>query len=302
VTLRITLATLAVTLAALAYPWQTATDWWIVGVGAVVVIVALAWWRGQFLTTMLARRVAVWRRNRRTPEPSDPYRTTVVVRVDDPAGLGVSLPLLAGYLERFGLRGDKVRITNRARAGVTDTWVSLTFDARTNLAALQARSKELPLQEAAAIAGRRLADHLRETGLEAAVSDTAPAPLAGWDRETWHHLADERGVLTGYAITVDERLGERLAQAWADPRETWTALELSGTAADVDVAAVVAVRTYEPERGVPFDGLVPQGGLQGPLLTALDPAADLRLGVPARPLPDGLLEQIGWPAGVLSRT
>ncbi|MGV0853006.1 type VII secretion protein EccE [Mycolicibacterium phlei] len=301
-TVRLAVAALAVVLAAMAYPWQSTTDWWIVGVGAAVVVVVLAWWRGQFLTTMIARRLAVWRRNRRTPEPRDPHRTTVVVRIDDPVGLGVSLPVLAGYVERFGLRSDKVRITNRAWAGVTDTWVSLTLDARANLAALQARSTELPLHEVAGIVGRRLADHLRETGLDAVVVDSAPAPLEGWERETWHGIADERGFVSGYAIGIDERLGERLAQAWAEQRETWTALEISGTPGQPEVAAAVAVRTAEPLRGAPLDGLTEQRGLQGPLLTALDPASDVRLGVPSRPLPDGLLEQIGWPAGVVSRT
>ncbi|SEH51265.1 type VII secretion protein EccE [Mycolicibacterium rutilum] len=301
-TVRIALAALAVVLAVLAYPWQSTTDWWILGVGAAVVIVVLAWWRGQFLTTMIARRFAVWRRNHGRTIEQHPNQTTVVLRVDDPAGRGVALPVLAGYVERFGLRSEKVRVTNRASAGVTDTWVSLTFDARTNLAALQARSKELPLRETATIAGRRLADHLRETGLDAVIVESAPAPLEGWERETWRGVHDERGFISGYAIPVDELLGERLAQAWSDRAETWTALEFSGTAAQPVVAAVCAVRATEPGPALP--GLIEQRGLQGPLLTALDPAAVGRLGVPSRPAPAGLLDTLGWPAGTeqFSRT
>lgn len=298
-TIRIALTATAIALAALAYPWQTTTDWWILGVGAAVVVVALAWWRGQFLTTTIARRLAVWRRNRgKLPQP-DPEQITVVLRVDDPAGRGLALPVLAGYVERFGLRSEKVRVTNRASAGVSDTWVSLTMAARANLTALQARSKDLPLHDTAVIAARRLADHLRETGLDAAIVDSAPAPLEGWERETWRGVHDERGFISAYAIAVDERLGERLAQAWSDRAETWTAIEFSGTATRLTVAAVCAVRTTEPANGAPLPGLIEQRGIQGPLLSALDPAATGRLGVTGAPVRGELLDTLGWPAGTV---
>ncbi|MCV7281515.1 type VII secretion protein EccE [Mycolicibacterium flavescens] len=300
-TLRLAVAALAIVLTAMAYPWQTTVDWWILGVGAAVVIVALAWWRGQFLTTMVARWFALWRRNRgRLPAPN-PEQTTVVLRVDDPAGRGVALAVLAGYVERFGLRSEKVRVTNRASAGVSDTWVSLTLDARTNLSALQARSKDLPLHDTAAIAARRLADHLRETGLDATIVDSVPAPLEGWERETWRGVHDERGFISVYALAVDERLGERLAQAWSDLAETWTAIEFSGTATRPTVAAVCAVRTPEPGGDAPLPGLIDQRGAQGPLLTALDPAATGRLGVPGAPLRAELLDTLGWPAGTAAQ-
>ena len=47
------------------------------------------------------------------------------------------------------------------------TWIALTVSAADNLAALQARSARIPLQETTQVAVRRLADHLREIGWEA---------------------------------------------------------------------------------------------------------------------------------------
>jgi type VII secretion protein EccE len=293
-TIRIALVLLVIAAAALAYPWQTNTDWWVLGIAAGVLIVVLAWWRGQFLTTTLARRFAVLR-NRAKPAPQDPNQATVVVRVEDPAGVGLALPVVAGYVERFGVRSEKVRVTSRVLGGVRTTWISVTIDATSNLVALQARSPELPLRETAAIAGRRLADHLRETGLEAAVVDTADAPLAGSAKEMWRGVRDEHGVVSAYGIPVDERLPERLAEVWGQPNENWTAVEFGGTAAEPTVTAVAAVRTTGAVRGVPVAGLVAHRGVQGPLLTALNPNATGRLELPARPLPAGLLESMRWP-------
>lgn len=295
--IRIALALLVIVAAVMAYPWQTDTDWWMLGIAAAVVVVMFAWWRGQFLTTMVARRLAVFGRNRSKTVPHDPYRVTVVVRVEDPAGVGLSLPVVAGYVERFGVRSEKVRVTNRTLGGARTTWVSLTIDARANLAALRARSPELPLHDTAAIAGRRLADHLRETGLEASVVDTADAPLAGAAKETWRGVRDERGMVSVYAIPVDERFSERLAEVWAQPTETWTAVEFARAAADPTVAALCAVRTAETVRGVPLPGLVAQRGIQGPLLTALNPNSTSRLGISSRLLTAGLLDRVAWPAG-----
>ena len=102
-----------------------------------------------------------------------PNQVTVVLQVADPAGLGVPLPLASGYVERFGVRSEKVRVTAHDRDGARTTWISLTLDAEANLVALQARSAELPLRETAEIAGRRLADQLREAGAEQDLSKAA---------------------------------------------------------------------------------------------------------------------------------
>ncbi|WP_238890026.1 type VII secretion protein EccE [Mycobacterium sp. IDR2000157661] len=296
-TIRTALALLVAVPAAMAYPWQSRTDWWLLGVAAAVVVIAFAGWRGQFLTNMAARRVAVFRRNRSTPGQQNPHRVTVVVRVEDPASVGLSLRSLAGYVERFGIRSEKVRVTTRTRSGVRTTWVSLTVDATANLAALQARSPELPLHDTAAVAGRRLADQLRESGLEASVVDTAYAPLAGLVKEMWRGVRNEHGVVSAYGIPAGEQMFPLLAEVWALPEETWTAVEFAGTPAEPTVAALCAVCAAEAVRGVPLSGLRPQHGAQRPLLTALDPKSSDPLGVPTVPLKAETLTGIGWPAG-----
>ncbi|KUH94955.1 type VII secretion protein EccE [Mycobacterium sp. IS-1556] len=296
-TVRIALASLAVVLAAMAYPWESTTDWWILGIAAAVVVVVFAWWRGQFVTTMIGRRVAVWRRNHSKPKAQRPDQATVVLRVDGPAGVDVSLPLLAGYVERFGVRSEKVRVTNLDQDGVRTTWISLTLDAKANLVALQARSPELPLHDTAEIAGRRLADHLREAGLDAAIVEDTDAPLGAARREKWSGVCDDRGFISVYKIPVDERLAERLAEVWSQQGETWTALEFSGTAAQPVVAAACAFRTPDVVRKAPLPGLTAHRGLQRPLLTALDPKAVGHLGVSGKPVSREQLERIAWPAG-----
>lgn len=304
-TIRIALALLVIVPAAMAYPWQSNTDWWLLGVATAVVVVVFAWWRGQFVTTMIARRLAVFRRNHSKLKAQDPNRATVVVRVEDPAGVGLSLPLVAGYVERFGVRSEKVRITSRTQGGMHTTWVSLTVDAAANLAALQARSPQLPLRDTVEIAGRRLADHLRETGLEASVVDSAEAPLGSGARETWRTVRDDHGFVSAYSIPVDDRLPERFTAVWGQLNETWTAVEFGGTAAAPTVAVMCAIRTTEALRTIPVPGLVAQRGVQRPLLTALDPNSSERLGLPAKPLPAGVLARIAWPVGAraeVSRT
>lgn len=304
-TVRIALASLALVLAAMAYPWESTTDWWIFGVAAAVVVVVFAWWRGQFVTTIVGRRLGVWRRNHSKPKPQRPDQATVVLRVDDPTGTGIPLPLVARYVQRFGVRSEKVRVTNREQDGARTTWISLTLDAKANLAALQARSPQLPLHDTAEIAGRRLADHLREAGLDAAIVEETAAPLGAAQREKWSGVNDDRGFVSAYGIPVDERLGERLAEVWSQQGEIWTAIEFAGTAAQPVVAAACAFRTSDVERKAPLSGLTAHRGLQRPLLAALDPKAVGQLGVPSNPVPRGLLKRFGWPAGTrseLSRT
>lgn len=299
-TIRLALAFIAVVLAAMAYPWQSDTDYWILGIAIAVVMVVFAWWRGLFVTTMIGRRFAVWHRNHSKPKPQTSDGVTVVLRVEDPVGVGLSLSLVAGYVERFGVRCEKVRVTNREEDGARTTWVSMTVGAIDNLAALRARSAELPLFDTAEIVGRRLADHLRETGLLAVVVDDAPAPLDGGGRERWRGVQGDDGFISAYAIRVDEGLAQRLAEVRSQPMETWTALEFSGTSAHPTISALCAVRTAEAVRGTPVAGLVLQPGVQRPLLTALAPASADRLDIPVSALPPGLLEPAGWLVGGLS--
>lgn len=296
-TIRIALALLFIVPAAMAYPWETNTDWWVLGIAIAVTLVVFAWWRGMFVTDMIGRRFAMWRRNHSKPQAQVANEVTVVLHVEDPAGLGLSLPTVAGYVDRFGVRCDKVRVTNRDEGGVRSTWISMTLRAIDNLAALKARSSELPLSDTAEIVGRRLADHLRETGLLAVVVNDAPTPLTGGGREKWRSVREDSGFVSAYGIPVDDSLAVRLAEAWSQPTETWTALEFGGTSAHPTVRALCAVRTAEPVRGTPIAGLSAQPGIQGLLLTALAPASGHRLDIPSSPLPHGLLEPAGWLVG-----
>jgi type VII secretion protein EccE len=301
VTIRIALALLCIIPAAMAYPWESDLDWWLLGIAIAVTLVVFAWWRGLFVTNMIGRRLAVWRRNhsKRTMRASnDVADVTVVLRVEDPAGVGLSLPLVAGYVERFGVRCEKVRVTNRDDGGARTTWISMTLSAADNLTALRARSAELPLLDTAEVVGRRLADHLRETGLSAVPVDDAPTPLTGGGREKWRVVAEDDQFISAYAIRVDDALGERLAEVWSQPAEQiWTAIEFSGTATHPTASALCAFRTAEVVRGVPVTGLAPQPGVQRPLLSALAPASTERLAIPTTALPSGLLEPAGWPVG-----
>lgn len=304
-TVRIALVSLAIVAAALAYPWQDTTDWWVLTVAAAVVLAVLAWWRGLFVTTMIGRRLAIGRRNRAKTVARPSNRSTVVLRVEDPAGVGLPLPLVAGYVDRFGVRCEKVTVIGRDLAGTRATWISLTLDAAANLAALQARSPELPLRPAAETAGRRLADHLRETGLTATIVDSADAPVTGSARESWRGVRDERGVVAAYAMPTDERLIEKFAELRLQPMEIWTVLEFGGTTAHPTLAAACAFRTSEPVRSVPVRGLVAQPGIQRPLLTAMDPCSVTTLPVSRNRVPEGLLPRITWQVGAgaeLSRT
>jgi type VII secretion protein EccE len=104
---RITLAALAVVPAALAYPWHSTRDYWLLGIAGVVVIVLFGWWRGLHFTTILRRRLAIMGRGSdRTSEPvtgsAVAAKTTALVRIGPPSTDGAVLPLelIAGYLDR----------------------------------------------------------------------------------------------------------------------------------------------------------------------------------------------------------
>ncbi|MDZ4265584.1 MAG: type VII secretion protein EccE [Mycobacterium sp.] len=307
---RITSALLVAVPAAMAYPWQSPADRWLVGVAVAVAVVLFAWWRGLFVTTIVARRIAIWRRRNHTDGSHQAGEfATVVLRVEPGEASDLPLELIAGYLDRYGIRFDKVRVTGRDVAGIRTTWVSLTMGAADNVAALAARSPRIPLQNTVDIAGRRLADHLRETGWEVAVdgapSDAATTPLPGQGKETWRGVCDDRGFVAAYRIGVDDGLADTLAEVWAsDSGEIWTALEFTGGRAQPALAAACAIRTDErPGSRAPLPGLVPERGVHRPALAALAPASDTRLAAAPVRVTAGLPSQLRWPTGTaLSRT
>jgi type VII secretion protein EccE len=304
-TARITLALLFVIPAAMAYPWPSTPDRAILGVAIAAVIVLFAWWQGQFMTTTIGRRVTMWlRRGHRirtdgalqTPESSD--YTTVLLRLDPSEPIGLPLPLIASYLDRYGVHCDTVRVTSRDDGGARTTWISLTLGAADNLPALQARSSRIPLRDTAEVAVRRLADHLRETGWNVAVTDAVDALIHGTANETWRGMCDESGYVAAYRVAVDGRLANTLTKLWSHSApEIWTALEFGGTNRNPTIAVVCAVRGDErPGAKAPLPGLSPLRGRHRPAVDALYPLSVHRLDTAPAQLPEGLLGQLWWPA------
>jgi type VII secretion protein EccE len=299
-TARIALALLVTVPAAMAYPWTSTADRWVLGVAVVAVVVLFAWWQGLFVTTVVGRRRAMWRRRNHSEglHQSSAY-TTVLLRLDPSAPGELPLRLIAGYVDRYGIRCDKVRITSRDVAGTRTTWIGLTLRATDNLDALRARSPRIPLRDTAEIAGRRLADHLRETGWNVAMVDTAGAPAGASGKETWRGLRDASGYVTAYRVAVDDRLAYTLAEVSALPSpETWIALEITGTAADPGVAVVCALRSDgRPSAKPPVAGLTLLRGRQRPALNALNPLSAGRLEAKPVPLHPELLNGLQWRVG-----
>jgi type VII secretion protein EccE len=89
------LALSAIVLATLAQPWQSTTERWVLGGAVVVVLAVFAWWRGLFVTAMIWRRLAMWRRNHSKPKLRPTNQMTVLLRVADPARVGLPLPVEA---------------------------------------------------------------------------------------------------------------------------------------------------------------------------------------------------------------
>ena len=293
--------------AALAFPWDSVGDRWLLGTAVGVLVIVFAWWRGDFVTTLIARRVAMWRRRSGGAEGShhSSEHTTVTLEVAARERQHLPIDLIAGYLDRYGLRFDKVRVTARDRDGVRTTWVGLTLGAADNVAALSARSSRIPLQDTAEVAARRLADHLRESGFEVTAVHTVEPVTAAQAKETWRAIADERGYLAAYRITVDETLTDTLqAIGSLGAAETWTVLEFSGSRADPALVAACVLRTAEqPAAQAPTSGLTAENGLHGLVTAALSPTSDRRLpGCPVT-VSAHTLSTLGWPAGTqLSRT
>ena len=306
---RITLVLLAATAAALAFPWHSVRERWVLGVAIFAVIVLLARWRGLPVTTILYRRLAILRPNRgsrRAEESVTDVRTTALLRVTPPLGDADSLPLplIASYAQRYGLRADAIRVTSRdstSEVGTREreTWIGVTLSAADNLAALQARSAQIPLHETAEVAARRLADHLRESGWTAAVAnpDDVPSPFPRPAKETWVGLSQgSSNYVAAYGVKVDTALPNTLAAIWSYPvREVWTAVEVSGCGDDQTLAVACAFRTdAKPAASGPLPGLISKNGVQRAALTALDPLSNQRLDGHVV-LPESLLlERLRW--------
>ncbi|ORB72880.1 type VII secretion protein EccE [Mycobacterium scrofulaceum] len=302
---RITLALLAVVPAVLAYPWHSTRDYWVLGIAGAVVLALFGWWRGMYFTTLLRRRLAIMGRGREfVPEMDSATVRTALLRVGASEGGAdvLPLPLIAGYLDRYGIRADKIRITSRANASDPsrrETWIGLTISAADNLAALKARSPRIPLHETAQVAARRLADHLREIGWEATAvtPDDIPRLLTSNARETWRGV--QRGTsdyLAAYRIRVDQALPQTLEEIRSSSAlETCIALEIAGDAAQPTIAAACALQTdTQPERRAPLAGLTPQAGNHWPALMALDLLSTRRLDGHSD-APAGLLAELDWP-------
>jgi type VII secretion protein EccE len=285
-TARIALAALFIVPAVMAYPWRSAADRWLLGTAVLAVLVLFAWWRGSFVTTIIGRRLAMWRRWGHSPRKLGPlplagenhtagthqssvYTTTVLLRVDG-SNQEPPLALIAGYLDRYGIRCDKIRVTSRDLDGLRTTWISLTLRAVDNLTALRARSARIPLRETTDVVGRRLADHLRETGWNVTPVDAADAPVRRDAKETWRGLRDSSGYVAAYRVDGD------LADVRALPSsEIWTALEMTGTADDLRTAAACAIRTHDKPEAIA--GATPLNGRHRPALDALSPMSVERL-------------------------
>ena len=297
---RIALVLLAVVPAVLAYPWPTPRDQWVLGVAVVVAIALLSWWRGLHLTTIVRRRLAMSRARsgvHTDRRPGSGAKATAVLRVSPSAGGDtVPLSLIAGYLNRYGLQADSVRVTSR---GTADTWIGLTYSAAPNLAALQARSSSIPLQQTADVAVRRLADHLREIGWDAALvaPEDVPSPIDAAATQTWRSVVDGTGDhVAAYLVNVDAALSDTLDRVRASAAaENWTALEIAGTGDQRTIAAACALRTGSaPDGGAPVAGLVPQQGEHRTALLSLHPlSGSLLEGHTA--LSDDALAGLRWP-------
>ena len=69
---RITLVLLAVVAGAIAFPWHSVRERWVLGIAIAAVIVLLARWQGLPVTTILRRRLAILRPSRGLVAPTSP--------------------------------------------------------------------------------------------------------------------------------------------------------------------------------------------------------------------------------------
>lgn len=305
---RIALVLLAVVPAVMAYPFSTVRERWVLAVGVLVAVLLLGWWRGLHFTTIARRRWAMsrGRAGAATNQPATAATATAALRIaPGVAGNDVPLELIASYLNRYGLRADAVRITTRrSAADAPETWVGLTYSAAPNLAALQARSPSIPLQQTVNVAVRRLADHLRELGWDTAPAgaDEIPALIGPDGQQSWFSVSDGAGAhVAAYRVAVDAALADTLNRIRdAKAVESWTALEFADGGAGRTVAAACALRTTSaPDGTAPLAGLSAQQGEQLAVLTGLHPLSGMRLhGHTAAPADD--IAGLRWPAAAVA--
>ena len=302
---RITLALLVLLPAVMAYPWRSPRDYWLLAIAAAILIVLFGCWGGVHFTTILRRQAAIVARGGRLDgESTSPAEETALLRVGAPSGDSdvLPLPLIAGYLDRYGICADKVRITcrdNPSDPSRREAWIGLTVSAVDNLAALRARSAHIPLHETVEVAARRLADHLREIGWEASLvgADDVPRLIPPNAREMWRGV--QRGAsdyIAAYRVRIDDTLPETLDAVRTHPaRETCTALEIAGDPAQPTIAAACAFLTdAPPAAGAPLAGLTPQRGNHGPALSALNLLSTERLDGHTDASADQL-SRLAWP-------
>jgi type VII secretion protein EccE len=308
---RIALVVLAAMAAAFGYPWHSMRDRWVLGIAIVVLAILLTWWRSLPLTTIVRRKIAILRPNGRARLAGGSgidVRATAVLRVTSPEtdpGM-LPLPLIARYVDRYGLHADAIRVTSRDTTSDSgererETWIGFMLSAADNLAALQARSPRVPLHRTAEVAMRRMADHLRENGCTASIVglDEIPRLHRRSARESWSSIAQGNAdYVAAYGVKVDTALPNTLAAIWSYPvREVWTALEIAGSGSSRTLAVACALRTDgRPGPRGPLPGLMSQSGNQRPALTALHPLSTQRLDGHS-PLPEALLlTRLRWPS------
>jgi len=290
-TLRLTLVATLIAAGALALYRRDPADRWIAITAGVLALVLLVWWRGTFLTDILRRftKMLARRLSGRASADTAPIvavgvdaRSTVALELTSrPSGEDVPVALLAGYLDRYGVRCSSIRVTTADINGVASkTWVSLTLSAADNLTALQARSPRIPLRETADTVARRLSDHLRELGWQVTATESPNTPLPAQAKEGSRGVIDDHGYLATYRVTVNNDLPETLESIRnAALAERWTALELTGNADAPHLAVVSALRTGDkPAAHPPLAGLTPCWGEHLLVLQALNPLSPKALG------------------------
>lgn len=294
---RITVVVTAVVATAMTYPWEIGFERWVLGSAAVLVVVVLGQWRGLYLTTIARRRLRLLLRragkavtHQAVDQTDSDVVTTVILQMTEGRGF-LPLDVVVGYLDRFGIRAQAVRITSRDTAADRTTWIGLTISAAANLPALQARSSCVPLRGVAEATLRRLADELRGHGLTLTTSEINVPDLVGAEmEECWRAVADGgRGFMAAYAIST-RPLPEVLDRVWLGRvGEMWTAVEITARG----IASACAIRTERmPAAASTTKGLRSQRGIQAEALARLDPMSTKSLGVEVFPMES--LETFRW--------
>ncbi|HKH53516.1 MAG TPA: hypothetical protein VKA77_17340 [Mycobacterium sp.] len=128
--------------------------------------------------------------------------------------------------------------------------------------------------------------------------------FVGQGNLAWYALGS--GYVAAYRVTVDDRLPETLAEVWSLPSpETWTALEITGTATDSGTAVVCTVRSHNrPGSAAPIPGLTLLRGRQRHAIDALNPLSVDRLEAGPVSLTEAVLGNLRWPVATpaLTRT